>query len=85
MFKRVRPLVMSAQGASRTAVPAVSPRLGGTALASLLALGIASAAVAQDVAPPQLVERSEPDAPTNSFGIPLEGWVKVRYTVLAAA
>ena len=60
----------------------VRPRAA--ALAILLALVAAGPAAAQDdVSPPQLVDRTEPDAPRTRFGAPLEGWVKVRYSVLA--
>src|SRR5690606_108828 len=38
---------------------------------------------AQDVVPPQLLDRAELAAPRTPMGVPLEGWVKVRYSVLA--
>lgn len=53
------------------------------ALLAALALGIAGTAGANDVTAPVPIEQPQPDAPTNQFGWPLEGWVKVRYTVLA--
>jgi len=53
------------------------------ALAALAAVGGVAPAAAQDVSPPQLLERVEPEPPRGSFGPPLEGWVKVRYSVLA--
>ncbi len=83
MSKQARPPVSSAQDAAAVAFPHGSARLGAAALAASLALGIASVTAAQDVSPPEVIERSEPAAPTNSFGMPLEGWVKVRYTVRA--
>jgi len=50
----------------------------------VLVLGAFAPAAAQHGAsPPQPLDRTEPDAPTNAFGIPLEGYAKVRYTVLA--
>jgi TonB family protein len=38
---------------------------------------------AQQTTPPVPLEQPQPEPPTNQFGLPLEGWVKVRYTVLA--
>lgn len=79
MLKRVRP-----QGCPHVGVAAAASRkvfpLG--ALAAALVLG-AGAAAAQDVAPPRLLDRVDAEAPKNSFGRPIEGWVKVRYSVLA--
>src|SRR5690606_12014583 len=53
------------------------------ALAALAAGGGAAPAGAQDASPPQLLGRVEPEPPRGSFVPPLEGWVKVRYSVLA--
>lgn len=47
------------------------------------ALGAVSAAGAQEVSPPVPREQPQPDIPEHQFGFPIEGWVKVRYTVLA--
>lgn len=48
-----------------------------------IALAIAGAAGANDVSAPVPLEQAQPDIPTNQFGWPLEGWVKVRYSVLS--
>src|SRR5690606_23627102 len=53
------------------------------ALLAALALGIAGTAGANDVTEPVLIEQPQPGSPPNQCGWPLEGWVKVRYTVRA--
>ncbi|HEX6995677.1 MAG TPA: TonB family protein [Gammaproteobacteria bacterium] len=73
---RTSPRVEAAAAASRKVFT-----LG--ALAAALALGAAGAVSAQDVSPPRLLDRVEAEAPKNAFGIPIEGWVRVRYSVLA--
>lgn len=42
-----------------------------------------SASAQNDVSPPVAREQPRPEAPTNQADLPLEGWVKVRYSVLA--
>lgn len=56
--------------------------------AGAVALGVAgcaafSVAGAQaQIVPPRVLEQSQPIPPENRFGIPIEGWVVLRYTVL---
>lgn len=59
-----------------------TPRAGIAVLAAV-ALGVAGSAGANDLSAPVPVEQAQPDVPTNQFGWPIEGWVKVRYSVLA--
>lgn len=71
--------------AIRTVSLARSPLRGwrlGAALAA--AVFFAAPAGAQEgISPPVALEQSQPAPPKGQFGIPLEGWVKVRYSVLA--
>lgn len=80
MLKRVRPHQCLRVGASADGSRKVLP-LG--TLAAALALGAVGAVAAQDITPPELLERVEVEAPKNAFGMPAEGWVRVRYSVLA--
>lgn len=83
---RSRAAFVGASTRCRAAVHASmrSFRHGTAAFASMLVVGVAAPAVAQDDASrPQLLEGAEPEAPTNAAGVPLEGWVKVHYSVLA--
>jgi TonB family protein len=41
-----------------------------------------AATAAADVVPPRALEQAKPRPPENRFGIPIEGWVVLRYTVL---
>lgn len=53
------------------------------ALSVIASIGLVAAAGAQEVSPPVPLEQAQPEMPTNQFGGPIEGWVKVRYVVLA--
>jgi len=79
MLKRIRPhrfVFVGTLAGSKKVIP-----LG--ALAAALALGLVDTVSAQDVTPPRLLERVDAEGPKNAFGMPIEGWVRVRYSVLA--
>lgn len=57
-------------------------KVGISALAAAV-LGAPAMGSGQELSPPVTLEQAQPEIPTNRFGWPLEGWVKVRYTVLA--
>ena len=82
MLKRVRPRARSVRRHAEDAA-ASSRNITRLAAAAALVLGAAGIAAAQDITPPKLLERVEADAPKNAFGMPLEGWVRGRYAVLA--
>jgi hypothetical protein len=49
----------------------------------LILFGLLSNVALGQVVPPMPQDQAAPEAPTNRFGMPLEGWVVARYTVLA--
>jgi TonB family protein len=55
--------------------------LGTTLLLATMTLEVAIGQTG--VVPPKLTNRVEPPAITNPFGLPMEGWIVVRYSVLA--
>ncbi len=56
--------------------------LAAAAAAGLLARTIVPAAAAENaIVPPSPLETPTPDVPKNRFGLPIEGFVKVHYTV----
>lgn len=58
-------------------------RLSEAVLAAALAAPLSMLCAQAPVMGPVLKERAVPDAPKNAFGSSLEGWVKLRYSVLA--
>lgn len=78
MSKRVWPREIPCDRAKPAAVIAAS-----AALSAIIALGAVTPAAAQDISLPQLLDRVEPAPPRNNSGMPIEGWAKVRYSVLA--
>ena len=64
------------------AVLSAAAKVGVLALAAA-AFGAGAVASEQEVSPPVPIELGQPEIPTNQFGWPIEGWAKVRYSVLA--
>jgi TonB family protein len=64
------------------------PSRGKLVLAGAVAIGVAGlapflvAGAQAQVVPPRALEQPQPAPPENRFGVPIEGWVVVRYTVL---
>ena len=49
----------------------------------LILLGLSTNVALGQVVPPMPQDQAAPEAPTNRFGMPQEGWIIARYTVLA--
>ena len=49
----------------------------------LILLGLSTSVALGQAVPPMPQDQAAPEAPTNRFGMPLQGWVVARYAVLA--
>jgi len=54
-----------------------------TVFIALVASTLASGAAYGQADPPTPIAQTQPEPPTNRFGMPMEGWALVRYSVLA--
>lgn len=55
----------------------------GPVIIALVAAALAPGAAVGQVVAPTPLDQSQPEPPTNRFGMPIEGWALVRYSVLA--
>lgn len=59
-----------------------NPVVLGTIIVGLAAAMLAPGAAISQTTAPEPLSQAQPEAPTNRFGMPIEGWAIVRYSVL---